>query len=267
MAGLDWKKWRGDSAAAHFAPLMIFLVFMGAVQLLTGQFAPTFFRDHPDLPWWRQKSDYWSYPAQCLVCLGFLAFWWKHYRFNWSPRAIVLGAIFGAVGIGFWILPTQLFEWMGYATDEEVPTWLQKLGVAERREGFEGCIFGASPTDFDCSADFLVIGLRFFRAVVVVSLVEEICWRGFLMRWLLNRDGDFREVPFGKPSWLTFGVVTLAFMLAHAPVDYAGAIVFGTLMYLCAIWTKSLGACIVAHAVANALMGWYALACDKAGLW
>jgi hypothetical protein len=38
-------------------------------------------------------------------------------------------------------------------------------------------------------------------------------------------------------------------------------------MYSCAVWTKSLLACVVMHGVANFLMGWYALVFEKYGLW
>ena len=85
---------------------------------------------------------------------------------------------------------------------------------------------------------------RFVRMVVVVAFVEEIFWRGFLMRYLLDKDGDYWEQPFGKFSWLSFLVVTLLFMFAHSPSDYLGALVYGSLAYALAVKTKSLAACI-----------------------
>ena len=109
--------------------------------------------------------------------------------------------------------------------------------------------------------------MRFFRAVVVVALVEEIFWRGFLMRFLLNPDRDYWKVPFGKPAWISYIVVTLAFIMVHQPVDYLGALIFGSLMYWVAVRTKSLLACVVMHGVANLLMGWYAIEFGKFGLW
>ena len=52
---------------------------------------------------------------------------------------------------------------------------------------------------------------RFLRLVIVVPLVEEIFWRGFLLRYLINEK--FTEVPIGAFSWFSFGVVTVAFGL------------------------------------------------------
>ena len=48
---------------------------------------------------------------------------------------------------------------------------------------------------------------------------------------------------------------------------YAGAFVYGSLTYLFCIWSKSLGACVVMHAVANLLMGLYIMQTGKYGLW
>jgi CAAX prenyl protease-like protein len=100
-----------------------------------------------------------------------------------------------------------------------------------------------------------------------VAFVEEVFWRGFLMRFLLKPDGKYWKIPFGKFSWFSFAVVTTAFVFIHQPVDYAGAVVYGTLTYIVAVKTKSLAACIVMHAVANLLMGIYALQYAKYGLW
>ena len=85
--------------------------------------------------------------------------------------------------------------------------------------------------------------------------------------FLLDPDRDYWKVPFGKPAWISYGVVTVAFMLVHQPVDYLGALIFGSIMYWVAVSTKSLMACIVMHGVANLLMGLYALHYGKYGLW
>ena len=114
---------------------------------------------------------------------------------------------------------------------------------------------------------FGVLGiLCFFRAVVVVALVEELFWRGYLMRLMVNPDHPWK-VPFGTHSWKAYWVTTLCFMAVHQPVDYCGAFVYGSLAYLLAVWRKNLCAVIMMHAAANALLGWAALEWGKYGLW
>jgi CAAX prenyl protease-like protein len=109
--------------------------------------------------------------------------------------------------------------------------------------------------------------LRFLRAVVVVALVEEIFWRGFLMRFVIDWEGDCWRQPFGRAHWKSYLLVTGLFVIAHSPVDYAGAFAYGSLTYLLCIWSKNLGACVVMHAVANFLMGIYIMVYGKFGLW
>ena len=135
------------------------------------------------------------------------------------------------------------------------------LGFAERTDGFNPGIF-AHPGAYWAS-----LLLRFFRAVVVVALIEEIFWRGFVMRIALDWEGDYWKQPFGRASWISYLIVTGLFVAAHAPIDYAGAFVYGSLTYLLCVWSKSLGACVVMHATANLLMGIYIMSTGKYGLW
>ena len=252
------KQLKNDKTKAHVLPLVVFMVLLAPFQL-TGWLEWR----HPDAPWWRQYPEQWQYPAQALIAIGLLIFFRKNYDLKWNS-SVWLGAVMGAVGIGFWILPTQLHSWLGLEGEQEGV--LKFFGVMPREDGFNpqdlADRFGGSVAVYWTS-----LILRFFRAVVVVALVEEIFWRGFLMRFLLDMDRNYWKVPFGKPAWLTYIVVTVAFIFIHQPVDYVGAFIFGSLMYWVAVKTKSLMACIVMHGVANLLMGWYALSFDKFGLW
>ncbi|MFN5868327.1 MAG: type II CAAX prenyl endopeptidase Rce1 family protein, partial [Akkermansiaceae bacterium] len=127
---------------------------------------------------------------------------------------------------------------------------------------------GVDPRIFEHPAAYWVsLTMRFLRAVVIVALVEEIFWRGFVMRFCMDWEGNYWKQPFGRAHWKSYFIVTLLFMFAHAPVDWAGALVYGSLTYGLCVWSKNLGACVVMHAVANFLMGVYAMAYEKYGLW
>ena len=250
------EAWRKDRTLAHIVPFAIFMVFMLLLQFIGEPMR----WEHDSAPWYRQSPEQLFYPLQTVVTLGVLAFFWRHYEFYWEPRKVLVGVLMGLVGIAIWLLPTTLYDYWGMTGKPD--SFLEKLsGLAPRREGFD-------PGLFDHPAAFwFSLVMRVFRAVVIVSLVEEILWRGFLMRFLLDMDGNYWAVPFGKPAWISFFVVTGAFVIAHAPVDYLGAFVYGSLTYLVAIWTKSLLACVVMHGVANAVLAWYAMAYEKFGMW
>jgi hypothetical protein len=183
----------------------------------------------------------------------------KFYRFEWSLKWSAVAVVFGAIGIGCWLLPTTLYDAWGLSG--ETDGWMKWLGIAKREDGFDPGIF-ESPVAY-----WVSLVMRFLRAVVVVALLEEIFWRGFIMRFCMDWEGDYWKQPFGRAHWKSYLIVTVLFTLAHAPVDWAGAFVYGSLTYGLCVWSKNLGACVIMHAVANLLMGVYAMAYGKYGLW
>lgn len=240
---------------AHILPFGVFMVFLILLQLgasLVGW-------EHPQAPWWRRDFAQLIYPIQTLVTLGLIAYYWKYFEFRWNLKWSALGVLFGIVGIGFWLLPTTLYDVWGLTG--ETDGWMKLLGIAKRDDGFDPGIF-ENPAAYWAS-----LLMRFVRAVIVVAFVEEIFWRGFVMRFCMDWEGQYWRQPFGLAHWKSFLIVTVLFMFAHGPVDWAGAFVYGALTYVLCVWSKNLGACVVMHAVANLLMGIYAMAYGKYGLW
>jgi CAAX prenyl protease-like protein len=240
---------------AYVAPFVVFMGFMILLQIIGGAIE----WKHPDAPWWRQDPAQFVYPIQTLVTLGVLIRYWRWFAFNWSLKWGLVGIAFGAVGIGFWLLPTALYDAWGMQGPAQGV--LKLLGFAERREGFDPGLF-ENPIAY-----WAALVLRFLRAAMVVALVEEIFWRGFMMRFVCDWEGDYWKQPFGRPRWISYLIVTGLFMAAHAPVDYAGAFIYGSLTYLLCVWSKSLGACVIMHGTANFLMGLYIMATGHYGLW
>lgn len=255
---MDTQPQTGDPEVltrAHVVPFVVFMVFMILLQLVGGFIE----WKHPDAPWWRQDPAQFIYPLQTLVTLGILLHYRRLYTFNWSVRWGLAGMVFGAVGIGFWLLPTVLYQAWGMTGKTE--GILKLLGFAERREGFDPGLF-QNPIAYWGALVF-----RFIRAAVVVAFVEEIFWRGFMMRFVCDWEGDYWKQPFGRARWISYGVVTGLFMLAHSPLDYAGAFIYGSLTYLLCVWSRNLGACVIMHATANFLMGLYIMRTGNYGLW
>lgn len=240
---------------AHIAPFAVFMGFMVVLELINATIA----WDHPEAPWWRRDPAHFIYPVQSLSALALLFHYRRSYTFNWSWKWSLEAVAWGAVGIAFWLLPTTLYDY--WNMEGKTHGILGLLGVQERRNGFDASIFD-HPMAYGTTLAF-----RFLRAVVVVALVEEIFWRGFVMRFINDMHGYYWKQPFGKGSWKSYWIVTALFVLAHSKADYAGAFVYGTLTYLLCVRSKSLGACVVMHAVANLLMGIYIITYEKHGLW
>lgn len=232
------------SEAALFRTYAVpFLLFLG-LGLLLWVAESSWQWDHPSAPWYQRAPELWVYPLQTLICGGYLLYVRRGAEWHTRPRSCLLGALCGIVGIGLWLIPYLA----GRIPDEG-------NGFAPER------IFGAG--SLATQAEYT---LRFARAVVVVPFVEEFFWRGFLMRWCINRDFPQR-VPLGQGSWLAYLLVTAAFMLVHHPCDWAGAFLYGSIAYLLVIRTKQLVPVIIMHAVANLIMGLCAVYLNLPQLW
>lgn len=184
---------------------------------------------------------YWLFPLQAMVCAGMLLYFWKEYPF--APLSPWLWGVAGGVlALAIWLSPQELF------------------GAAPRVKGFNPEVFLESPLLY-----WLTVSARFARLVIVVPLLEEIFWRGFLMRYLINERFD--SVKFGTYRPFSYFGVAVLFMLVHAPEDYIGAFLTGLIYNGIAVKTKSLWACVLAHAVTNLGLGIYIMQTRQWGFW
>ena len=190
---------------------------------------------------WLSQPKYWIYPLQTVVCAALLIYFWKEYDFG-PIRAWPLGVIVGIVVLVIWVSP-QAF-----------------LAFPPRTGGFNPDLFAGNPGLY-----WLNLISRFARMVIVVALVEEIFWRGLVMRYLINED--FKKVAFGAYSHLSFFGVAVLFTLEHGMADWPAALLAGFLYNGLAIWSKSLWACVIAHGVTNLGLGLYVLATKQWGFW
>jgi len=110
----------------------------------------------------------------------------------------------------------------------------------------------------------LVIVSRALRAVVLVPIIEELFWRGWLMRWLVNPD--FERVPLGTYTRYAFWISALLFASVHGAYWDVGLIA-GITYNWWMMRTRNLGDCIVAHAVTNAMLSAYVLTADQWQYW
>ena len=219
---------------AYIAPFAVFMLLLGLCQMLQsvfggGRFIPL------------ASPQYWIYPLQTFVCAAIMVRYRRHYGFG-KVSMPLFTVLTGVLALVIWIAPQQFF------------------GQPQRRDGFNPDYFQNHPLYF-----YGIVFLRFLRSVVAVPFLEEIFWRGFLMRELI--DPDFTKVRFGTFSWFSFGVVTAGFCLEHSMADWPAAILTGILYNLVACRTKSLSSCVLAHAVTNLVLGCYIMQTRQWGFW
>ena len=109
----------------------------------------------------------------------------------------------------------------------------------------------------------LLIFSRLAGASLVVPVMEELFWRSFLLRYLVNND--FTRVAVGTFTWGSFLIIALLFGLEH---DYLLAGMMAGVAYnLLAVYTKSIAHCVLAHGVTNLILGIYVLNSGKWQFW
>ena len=220
------------ASRAFVAPFFVFILLLAVADGVRGAFKGSAF-------FALQSPKYWVFPLQTIVCGALLFYYRRDYPLA-KPRKAWFALFIGALVFVLWVSPQEFF------------------GAPRRFDGFDPEVF----TGLLYSSS---LAMRFVRLVIVVPLLEEIFWRGFLLRYLAG--SDFQSVPFGAFAPAPFAVVTLLFALAHSWPDFWPALITGALYNLVAYRTRSLSACVLAHALTNLLLGIYILHTRQWGFW
>jgi CAAX prenyl protease-like protein len=180
-----------------------------------------------------------AYVLRTIAVAALLVALRRHYTpVRWNAWG--LGLIVGVAGI---------VQWVG------MQLWLQRAFPSW---------FAPSPDPFDPTTAFdspavvwAFVAVRVIGAVLVVPVMEELFWRDYLWRQLLAPN-DFKLAAVGEWGWLPFLGVSAAFAVVHGNW-WLTSIVWGLMVAGLLVYTKSLGACIVAHATTNLLLAAYVL--------
>jgi len=206
----------------------------------------------------------WMYPLKTLAVAAALIYFWKQYdelqspmwcsgasakrrddgtdlttrasqkrSYNDAAISWAWGILIGLVAIVIWIGIDPYYPKMGKAVVFDPTVAIQS--VAQRN---------------------LFFACRVFGAVIVVPVMEELFWRAFLIRWLVNED--FQSVAVGTFSWMSFGITVALFGAEH--YQWLAGLICGALYNWLYYKRKDVFACVVAHAVSNAALAAWVLA-------
>lgn len=159
------------------------------------------------------------------------------------------GSVLLGVGVfAAWVLPDLL--WPGYREH-----WLFQNQLLGRLE------HSVPPAAY---LEPLNVSLRVIRAVVLVPVIEELFWRGFLMRWLINPH--FESVELGTFQRFAFWATAVLFAVEHGPYWEVG-LMAGIAYNWWMVRTKRLSDVIVAHAVTNLCLAGFVLVTKRWEFW
>lgn len=129
---------------------------------------------------------------------------------------------------------------------------------------FDNSVMGhpAGNTPPAAKNDPVFLAIRIAVSVIAVPLLEELFWRGWMMRWLI-RSNDFESVALGTYAPLAFWATALLFASEHGSFWDVG-LVTGVIYNWWLVRTRNLWDCILAHAVTNGVLAAYVI---HAGQW
>jgi len=169
--------------------------------------------------------------AAALVCC-----WRPLARLDWrfSGRGIAVGAVIFAL----WLAASRLL-----LSPQGMPAPLAAMPAGARA---------------------LWIASRAMGGILVVPLVEELAYRGYLLRRLVAED--FEAVPFGAVGWVPLLVTAVAFGVLHGRLWLPG-IAAGLAYGLVLIRTGRMGEAVAAHLTTNLLIAVWVLLAGQWQLW
>lgn len=219
--------------AAYTIPFALYLVLTVLIRTLAVSYA-------------------WFYPAAVVISGGAAVLLLRGRGLLRPHRRVGWGVAAGLVGIALWIgieesgLGRFLLSWL--------PGWLlpgprmgfdpfQSLDSAPARIGF--------------------LAFRGLGLMVLIPVVEELFWRGFLARWLGGRH--WQSIRLGDFTPFSFLALCVLFAVAHS--EWVAAFLYCALLNALLIRRRDLWDCVVAHAVSNLVLFVYVLATSSWALW
>ncbi|WP_020676402.1 CAAX prenyl protease-related protein [Geopsychrobacter electrodiphilus] len=222
---------------ARITPFAIYMVFVGIEGGLRyfnreGIFALS------------DQSIYLLYPLKVLVVTCLLIFLWGKYseislRDFYNVKNNLLSISVGLVVFVLWVK----MDWT--LPGQDAPT------------GFDPRVYTNELTRH------MIVLSRIAGAALVVPIMEEIFWRSFLLRYIIN--SDFSKIPIGQFTWVSFLICAALFGLEHHFI--IAGVMAGMVYTLLLYQTKSIAQCILAHAVTNFTLGIYVLQTGRWYFW
>jgi len=240
------------AARRHVMPFAVWMVLLFGVQIFNLATDPA---NENAL---NLISFAWAYAWRTGLGILALVIWrpWRDYA---APaRRNILPAV--AVGVTIfllWIGPESgLMQRLVPGLSELYQRWLV-LPFGELREPL------ATQPYAPATCGWLLTLVRLGGSALVIAVIEEFFWRGFLYRWVQNLD--FLDIDPAKIHWLAFIGVSAAFAALH--VEVGAAFITGLAYGWLYIRTRDIWAPTIAHVTTNLLLGIYVLATGHYHFW
>jgi len=202
--------------------------------------------------------DGWKYAVRSAVCLGLLVWlrpwqWYPRMQVRNVPLAVVVG-----VGVCWaWIVGESHWVREHLPALHDVYVRYGILPWGELREPDIGLGYTPEATGWPLTL------VRIAGSALAIGVIEEFFWRGWLYRWMLGRN--FLKVDPGTFERYAFFGVAAVFAVEHK--EWLGGFVAGVAYGWMYVKTRDIWAVALAHAITNALLGWYVIEAGAYWFW
>lgn len=222
---------------AHVTPFAVWLLLM----LLPGNAA-------------------WMYALRTVAGAGAFA-WLRPWQWYGRPklRHVPSSLVVGVVVVLVWIFPET--NWFGAHWPRAQEAYLRFAVGLSQFGHLPEPVAGTPYAPAVCGLPLTVI--RMLGSCLVIAVIEEFFWRGFLYRFLI--DSRFLKIELGRLSMSRFLLVAALFGLEHD--RWLVGIVAGLAYGLLTIRTRDLWSAVIAHVVTNLLLGLYVILAGAHQFW
>ena len=188
------------------------------------------------------------YPIRVIAVLAVLI-WCSRSVIDFRVKRALGSTLLGVAVFVIWVAPDVL--------------WPHYRGFWLFTNSLMGAVSSSAPAALRSSISFILF--RSFGCVVLVPILEELFWRGWLTRWLIDGN-DFRRVPLGAYTASSFWIGSVMFASEHGPFWDVGLITgIAYNWWMCR--NKSLADCTLTHAVTNGCLSIYVLVTGEWQYW
>lgn len=213
-------------AAESYNPVVVYCLPLG-LQLLCGMTTGAFVHY---VDWWYGLR---------VIAVGAGLYFSRRWLPKLTPTSWLVPTALGGVAFGVW-------------------TWFEPAPDATRVAMAQAELAQAGITVY-----VAWIAARLVGSVVLVPIAEELAFRGFLLRRLI--DAHFEEVEFTR--WTALAVLASSVVFGALHDNWIGGGLCGVLYAYAQLRRGALGDAIVAHAVTNLLVALAALGFGHWALW
>lgn len=175
------------------------------------------------------------YPVQILATTLALGLCWSSYD-ELKMASLKWGDLLAALAVGVGVFALWIHLDFGFATMGEPKVFDPSILA---RQWF-----------------YAFICIRLLGASIVVPIFEELFWRSFILRYIIDPE-DFTRVRIGAFTWASCLISAVLFGLEHHL--WLAGIAAGLLYNLLLYKSRHIFYCIVSHAVTNFSLGVYVL--------